>query len=330
MPVYNAASTLQKAVSSIQDQTLQDLEIILVDDGSSDGSVELGRSLAQKDPRIRFFPRPRQGLVQTLNFGLNRCRARYIARMDSDDISRPDRLRRQAEYLENNPDTGLVSGLVNYSGPVQKYFGYYLHVQWINSLLTPEQISLNRFIESPLAHPSVMFRRSLIDRFGPYRAGPFPEDYELWLRWLENRVKMSKIPEKVLDWKDHDQRLSRTDPAYAQDAFFRLKAGYLAAWLEKHNPFHPQVWVWGAGRRTRQRAGHILEHGCLISGYVDIRENAAGNLIHGRPVRHFLDLPGRDEAFIVVFVRTRHAREEIRSFLRSREHVEGCHFVMAA
>jgi glycosyltransferase involved in cell wall biosynthesis len=331
LPVHNPDLGLfRDAVDSILRQTLSDFELIIVDDGSTNGLLCLLESLGKKDPRIRIFFRPWLGLVQALNFGLRHCRGPLIARMDADDLSRPDRLEKQADFLDKYQETGLVSGQVNYLGDSKKNYGYYLYACWINSLTSHETISLNRFIESPLAHPSVMFRKSLIDKLGSYIHGSFPEDYELWLRWLEQGVRMAKIPEIVLDWRDHCHRLSRVHPDYSFENFFKLKAGYLFSWLREHNPQHPRVWVWGAGRRTRQRAEHISEHGCEIVGYIDIRENLSGQFISNRIVRHCTDLPPVGGSFILVYVRKRGAREEIRAFLDARGRVEGRDYIVAA
>ncbi len=330
MPVRNAGSTVSRAVQSILDQTLADFELVVVDDGSTDDTPAILARAAGLDPRIRLITTLDRGLVKALNTGLRLCRAPFVARMDGDDLSRPDRLEKQFSFLRDNPEYGLVSGQVGFLGDKKKSYGYYLYVRWLNTLSTHQDISLNRFVESPLAHPSVMFRTSLATDLGGYADGPFPEDYELWLRWLDQGVKMAKIPCRVLDWQDHETRLSRTHPNYSIEAFFRLKAGYLARWLAKYNPFHPRIWIWGAGRQARQRAEHLSGHGCCIAGYIDIRESLAGNFIQGRPIRHYLDLPAKGECFMLAYVRKRNARQEIRAFLQARGYVEGIDFLLAA
>src|SRR6185436_16591977 len=108
---------------------------------------------------------------------------------------------------ENRP-IGLVGCLVEFGGDRSASEGYALHVDWINALTTPDEIALNRFVESPLAHPSVMFRRELVEKHGGYRAGDFPEDYELWLRWMEAGARMGKVPRVLLTWQDGPGRLS--------------------------------------------------------------------------------------------------------------------------
>ena len=225
---------------------------------------------------------------------------------------------------------GLVACRVEFGGNREAQAGYAAYVDWTNSLLEPEAIALNRFVESPLAHPSVMFRRELVDRFGGYRQGAFPEDYELWLRWLDAGVRMAKLPEVLLTWSDPPGRLSRTDGRYSVRAFYECKLEYLARWLAANNPRHPEVIVWGAGRETRKRAELLVRHGIRIVAYVDIDPRKLGQTIHGRPVLREDDLPAPGRGFVVSCVGSRGARDDIRGRLSGRGDVEGVHFILAA
>lgn len=144
---------------------------------------------------------------------------------------------------------------VRFGGDPHVAAGYARHVSWTNRLLTHDEISLARVVESPLAHPSVTFRRELVERWGGYREGDFPEDYELWLRWLEAGVRMDKLAESLLVWNDSPTRLSRCDRRYDKEAFYRLKARYPGRWLAAHNPHHPAVVrsASGTSRSLRRR-----------------------------------------------------------------------------
>ena len=329
MPVRNAGPTVARAVASIQAQTLNDWELIAIDDDSKDASRFILIEMAQVEPRLRIL-RTKGGIVPALNAGLAAATGDYVARMDADDESHPERLAKQAEFLRTNPDIGLVSCRVGYGGDRATNEGYALHVDWINTLLTPEDIALNRFVESPLAHPSVMFRRHLIEECGNYRSGDFPEDYELWLRWMDADVRMAKLADELLTWHDLPGRLSRTDSRYSPEAFYRLKARWLAEWLKHHvDPPRP-VWVWGAGRPTRQRAAHLAEHGITIAGYIDVDAKKTGQKISGVPVVPASELPPAGESFILGYVGTRGARDLIRSALLRAGRREGEDFLMCA
>ncbi|MES2695025.1 MAG: glycosyltransferase family 2 protein, partial [Verrucomicrobiota bacterium] len=268
LPVRDGAQVVTRAVESICGQTLRDWELVVVDDGSRDGTAEMLARLAQRDPRVRVVTQGREGIVAALNAGIAVARGELIARMDADDVAMPERLAAQAEFLRENRDVGVVSCLVEFGGDRAASAGYALHVDWINSLVTPEEIMRNRFVEAPLAHPSAMFRRDLVARLGGYRAGDFPEDYELWLRWMEAGVRIAKVPRELLRWNDGAERISRTDTRYGAEAFFRVKAEWLARELQRI-AVGREIWVWGAGRPTRKRAAHLENYGITISGYID-------------------------------------------------------------
>lgn len=342
LPVRNAVATIARAVTSVQRQTLQEWELIVVDDGSTDGTREWLRAAVRDESRLHLVEQSPQGLVAALNAGLAATRGALIARMDADDECHQERLARQAAFLETHPAVGLVSCLVGFGGDEVVSAGYALHVAWVNSLVTAEQIALSRFVESPLAHPSVMFRRELVERHGGYRSGDFPEDYELWLRWLEAGVAMAKVPSELLTWHDTPGRLSRTDPRYEPEAFFRVKAGYLAREVgrilrmsrapaaRRDDSPCPEVWIWGAGRHTRKRAALLADHGVRIAGYIDVDVKKTGKVVGGVPVIGPEDLPPPGGIFVLGYVSKRGAREYNRAELVRRGYVEGRDYLMGA
>ena len=318
MPVYNEADLLGEALASLSRQTERDFEIVAVDDGSTDATWSVLQDWAWRDRRLRAVRQEHAGIVAALNRGLAEARGRYIARMDADDTAHPDRLRLQADYLDRHPETGLVACRAEYLGDARRNRGLALFVEWTNSLVSAEEIAAYRFVESPLVHPTVMFRRELVERYGGYRDGPFPEDYELWLRWLEAGVRMEKLPRALVGWRDRPRRLTRTDPRYSVEAFFRVKAPYLARWLAAHNPHHPDVVVWGAGRTTRKRLRYLTELGVRVKAYVDIDPRKIGYRIAEAPVIPPEELPGPGECFVLQYVGSRGAREDVEQRLEEK------------
>lgn len=329
LPARNAAATIARAVASVQSQTLRDWELLAIDDGSKDATRFILIEMAQLDPRIRVL-RTKAGIPGALNAGIAAATGEFVARMDADDESAPDRLEKQAAFLAANPLIGLVGTRVDFGGDPVQAEGYALHVEWVNTLLTPEEIALNRFIESPFAHPSVMFRRHLVDDHGGYREGDFPEDYELWLRWMDAGVPMAKLPETLLTWHDLPSRASRTDPRYSPEAFYKLKAFWLAEWLQRELEPTRGVWIWGAGRPTRQRAANLTDHGIKIAGYIDVDAKKTGKLVGGVPVVSPDELPPQETSFILGYVGVRGARELHRAVLEKSGRREGRDFLMCA
>lgn len=330
MPVRDAAATLDAAVRSVVQQTDHDWELVAIDDGSTDGSRAILERWARCDSRIRVLAQPPLGIVAALEAGLRAARAPLIARLDADDVCHPERLARQRAHLDTRPDVGVVGCRVVFGGDRQRQAGYARYVDWTNALLDHEAIALNRFVESPLVHPSVVFRRAVVERAGGYREGQFPEDYELWLRWLEAGVRVEKVDAALLTWNDAPARLSRRDARYAPEAFFAVKAPYLARWLAACNCHHPEVVVWGAGPRTRRRVRRLIEHGIRIAAYVDIDPRKVGRRLDGRPVLAPADLPPAGRCFVVACVAAHGAREAIEAALRAAGYRAGADYVLAA
>ena len=325
LPTYNAATTIRRAIRSMQQQSLRDWELILVDDGSEDDTITLLESIISEDDRIKLLKKPHEGIVAALNTALQAASAPIIARMDADDVMLPHRLERQLEWLEKHPQTGLVSCLVEHIGDAEQQ-GYAHYVDWINGLQSHKQISLNRFVDAPLAHPSVMFRRECVEQYGGYREGDFPEDYELWLRWLEAGVRMEKVPEVLLQWHDEPERLSRTHEAYREAAFDQIKAPYLMRWLEANNPWHPKVYVWGAGKKSRRRLEPLAQAGLEVAAFFDVKHK---NRQLDIPVLDFQKIATMDELFVLSMVNVRGVREKIKDYLEAHGKSEGRSFIFA-
>ncbi|HSP43193.1 MAG TPA: glycosyltransferase [Luteolibacter sp.] len=327
MPVRDAATTLEAAVGGIMNQTFADWELLAVNDGSSDDTAEMLDGFTRRDPRVKVIQTPPQGIAKALKTGCTAAAGEWIARMDADDTMHPERLAAQLDFAQRHPDLDVVSCLVEYGGGAA---GYAAHVDWINSLRTPDEIELRRFIESPVAHPSVMFRRGLLDRHGGYRDGDFPEDYELWLRWLDAGARFGKVPRKLLLWNDPPSRLSRTDPRYAVEQFYQTKCRYLARWLRMNVDPARNLWLWGAGRITRRRFDALEAEGCRFEGFIDVDPKKSNRHRDGRRVLMADDLPGTEDSFIVTGVGNRGARETIHAYLTARSWIEGRDFIMAA
>ncbi len=331
LPVWNAAGTIARAVESVRAQTFSAWELIAVDDGSTDGTREIVHELARAEPRIKVVEQAHAGVAVAANAAMAAARGEFIARMDADDVSHPERLAEQVRWLEDGAKRGVdvVGCLVEFGGDRAAGEGYARHVDWVNALITPEEIALNRFVEQPVANPSVMFRRELVARHGGCRDGDFPEDYELWLRWLDAGVRIEKVPRVLLTWHDAPTRLTRTDARYAPDAFFRMKAEWIARELARVAGGR-RTFVWGAGRHTRKRAAHLTAHGVSIAGYVDVDAKKTGRGLGGTgvPVIAPEALPPPGEIFVLSYVTTRGAREFNRDELMRRGYAEGRDFLM--
>jgi glycosyltransferase involved in cell wall biosynthesis len=209
MSVYNAERYVAEAVESILNQSSGDFEFLIIDDGSTDGSLQILRRYAARDARIRLTSRHNRGVAATLNELLGRARGEYIARMDADDIAMPHRLRKQADYLESHPECVMVGCRVwrcdEEGDPVGEYPTLHEH----------NEIDAFHFqMTGPaLVHPSVMMRRDAVQAVGGYR-GFHIEDIDLYLR-LAERGRLARLPEFLLNYRVHSDNLSFTNVSSA-------------------------------------------------------------------------------------------------------------------
>jgi len=326
LPFFNAELTLNRAIESITQQSLKNFECILINNNSTDNSVEIAKNWTKKDIRFILIHEKQQGVMFASNTGSRHACGKYVARMDSDDVSRPHRLKRQSEFLDLNPDYDAVAGKVKHISHSENTKGFAHYVKWVNSVQTYVEILNKQFVESVIVNPSAMWRKELGERFGMYESGKFPEDYEMWLRWLGKGMKIKKLKEIVLDWHDSDTRLTRTQSIYSDSSFYKIKTKYLAKWLEKNNPFHPKVAIWGASRISRRRAKLLTQYGIEIECFIDTKK---GRLLNHKII-YFEETPSPDKIFILTYIKQMNARDEIQEFLDGKGYEEGINYLLVS
>jgi glycosyltransferase involved in cell wall biosynthesis len=324
LPCHNAAATLDEAVESILHQTLGDFEIVAVDDGSTDGTANQLDRWARQDGRMRVLHGPRAGLIESLNTGLAECRASLIARMDADDRSLPERFASQAAWLDACPDLAAVGCLVEAFPPESVGPGLQLYLDWQNSLMTPEHIAREIYVESPLVHPSVMMRAEWLRRAQGYQEHGWPEDYDLWLRLHAAGGQFAKVPRTLLQWREHSGRLTHGDPRYSIDSFLRAKAFYLS-----RGPLEDRrsVILWGAGIVGKKLSRLLLADGLPVRAFVDIDPAKIGRTRRGLPVigpQDFMTLWERSpRPVLLAAVGARNVRGLVRQQITSFGLLEG-------
>ncbi|RLJ17792.1 glycosyl transferase [bacterium endosymbiont of Escarpia laminata] len=314
LPFRDAATTLDPCLDSIRQQTFRDFRLLAINDHSRDDSCSVVQQHANCDKRIRLLHNPHPGLVNALNFGLMQATSPLIARMDADDLMDQQRLQLQLDYLQQNKIITLVGCQVRLFPKNLIHAGYREYVRWQNQCLDPDEIAADIYIESPFAHPSVMFRRKAIIETGGYREGMFPEDYDLWFRLHRAGHRMAKLPQILLDWRESENRTSRQDPRCSREAFDWLRAHYLA-----RDPLllarRDELVIWGAGRKTRKRCQRLLEQGFQVKAWIDIDPRKIGNRLQGVPVVSPEWLLQESKPFVLVYVTNHGARDLIRQEL---------------
>jgi len=197
LSVFNEEKYIVDTITSVLDQTYENFELIIIDDASTDKTLEILKSF--NDTRINIFTNNRNiGQTKTLNIGLDKCRGRYIARIDGNDIMTENRLTKQFDYLENNPDTKVVGSFFYLIDELGESIGT---AKWPCGL----EYNLFRSIcgKNPVGHPAVLMEKNVIKEVGKYREEFwFAQDYDLWLRLFERGYLIDNIPEYLTIYRE--------------------------------------------------------------------------------------------------------------------------------
>lgn len=203
MPVYNSSRFIASAVASILNQTFSDFEFIIIDDGSTDNSLEILKTYQQQDYRIRLISRGNKGLIATLNEAIVMAGAPLIARMDADDISYPERLAKQFTFLQENQEYVAVGTRVQLIDEIGDPICFFAQKTTHDDIDTDHLNGKG----GAIVHPASMFRVEAFHKVGGYRAEYIhAEDFDLWLRMAEVG-KLANLPEVLFDYRMHAQSI---------------------------------------------------------------------------------------------------------------------------
>jgi GT2 family glycosyltransferase len=232
MSVYNGERYLPEAVESILNQTLQDFEFIVIDDGSTDRTPDILRSY----PELEVVSQPNAGLTPSLNRGFRLAQGRYIARMDADDVALPTRFERQVAYLDAHPQVGLL-GTAYYQIDDQ---GKILRQVVMPCSDHELRLALARY--NPFLHSSIMVRKELAEKLGYYDEDErykCCEDYEFWIR-LARRSQLANLDEALVKWRLHQANVTTRDDDHKLRGDVRLRSRVIR---EQGLPLHYWFYV---------------------------------------------------------------------------------------
>lgn len=214
MPVYKGDNYLSEAVDSILYQTFSDFEFIIICDDPTDKTRDFLDKYKQKDFRMKIYYQERQGLVNSLNRGFSLAQGEYIARMDADDISHPERLETQLDYLDN-PQINFVCSwidIINETGET---------IDHVADISSSEEIYYTLNFRNCIAHGSVMFRKNIIDVVGSYDESYVTEDYHLWHR-VSKKYIIHKIDVPLYAWRTHETSISSVNSNKLSEAAYGI------------------------------------------------------------------------------------------------------------
>lgn len=225
MPVFNAERFVEEAAQSVLSQSFADIELIAIDDGSTDQSKAILDRLRRHDGRVTLISRENRGLVESLNEGIDLAGGEWIARMDADDISLPHRFERQLEWLDSSGADICGSWIKPFGGSDRRIMKY---------PQTDEAIKVEMLFASPFAHPTVMMRTKIARSLKYDKAWEKVEDFDLWVRASASRCRMANVPEVLLNYRQHENQISTADHdrqnAAAQRILYRVAAEFSSQW----------------------------------------------------------------------------------------------------
>lgn len=215
MPAYNAEAYIGQAIESVLQQSFTDFEFIIVNDGSKDNTLNVIKRY--NDPRIKLIDQANKGLIDTLNDSINIASADIIARMDADDICKPNRFQVEYDFLTNNPDHVLVGSVVDI---IDKDGNYLMPLYPVG--YTHDEIVTNIDVKCPFNHPSVMFRKDAVIRAGYYPKNALTfEDHLLWKK-LANIGKVHNLKDVLLQYRFNPESVT-IDEKWRGDLFIQLR-----------------------------------------------------------------------------------------------------------
>ncbi len=279
VPLFNSEEYIKDAIESVLNQSYENFELLVIDDGSTDKSAEIVSQF--KDSRIKLHRRNHSGLIDGLNYGLAVAKGEVIARFDNDDICLEGRLKNQISFLKGHPDVGVVAGgayLIDETGKIRK------------SISMPEHHDdISHCLESffnPIIHPAVVIRKDILSSLGGYgKRFQAAEDYDLWLRLLRKGIKFHNLPYPIIKLRKHSKNMSMVQlKSSTRSCFFSLFEHFF--W--KKNRVEITALTWDLQEQLMKKAeGIILDTGLIETWCwrVKVRENLKTD-----PLGSFIDI----------------------------------------
>lgn len=312
LPCRDAAEFVPLAIRSLEKQTLREFRVVAVNDGSDDETGDILERWAKRDDRVRVLHLDRVGLEAALEAGSEACEGRLLARIDADDVAHPRRFAEQVEFLAAQPEVTALGTHIRYFPHGDVGLGARRYQRWLNGLADPDRLARDIYVECPIAHPTLMVRRSAFEEVGGYRSNGWPEDYDLLLRLHIAGARLANIPRVLHFWREGNHRASRSNGRYSAEAFRACKINYLRQTVLENRK---SVAVWGAGRVGKDFARSLRDSGIKVERFYDIDPRKIGQQVYGASVADAREVGPDLETYLLVAVGSPGARELIREEL---------------
>lgn len=309
MPVKNTGKYLKECLDSIFNQTFKKWELIAVDDGSSDDSLEILKACENDDNRIMVFTNNGSGIIDALRHAYSKSSGNYITRMDSDDVMMPEKLQLMVQQLQTNGKGFLAVGLVEYFSEDKLGEGYQKYTSWLNHLTRKNSNFSDIYKECSIPSPCWMVIREDLDVAGAFASDIYPEDYDLAFRFRKTGMKISGVNKVLHRWRDYSMRTSRTHEHYSDNRFARLKVMHF---ISQDRDENKDLILWGAGKKGKQIAKLLTERDVKFI-WVTNNPKKIGRHIYNILLEDVSTLDQFKNAQIIIVVSSPNDQNEIRN-----------------
>ncbi len=324
MPVKNAAVYLRECLDAILAQTLDDWELLAVDDHSTDISGAILNEFSKKDKRIQVFDNQGNGIIEALRLAYSHSTGAYITRMDADDLMPFQKLDTLRRLLINAGQGCVATGLVKYFAEEGIKDGYRKYENWLNTLTRTRTNFTDIYKECVIPSPCWMLHRTDFEACGAFGADRYPEDYDLCFRMYEAHLKVLASGDILHLWRDHPSRASRNDEHYADNRFLQLKLYYFLKLEKKKNR---ELVIWGAGKKGKNIAQSLIQQNISFD-WVCENDRKIGVDIYGQILQSPTAISQLDDPQIIIAVAGEVAQNEIITYLQKNKFKKGLDYFL--
>ncbi len=280
MPAKNAAIFIEACILSVIQQTRTDWELIIVDDHSTDNTIEIIEKYTQKDRRINGLINEGDGILPALRLAQQHISGEYVTRMDADDLMPEDKLKTLLSLLQNSPPKSVATGKVQYFSRQPVSHGYLKYQDWLNGVVERDSFLDEIYRECTIASPNWMMHTSDFFSIGGYDSLLYPEDYDMVFQLRNNGFKIVGAKTITHLWREHPSRASRNLKVYQQDAFFELKMNHF---LKMEKISTSSLVLWGTARKGKLVARKLLDSHQLFT-WIDWQNSKYSAGIYGEVI----------------------------------------------
>ncbi len=312
MPAKNAAKYLEECLDSIVNQSVQNWELLVVDDHSTDNTIEILNEYRDRDPRVSVWKNEGKGIIDALRTAFRKASGNFITRMDADDIMSMHKLRNLFELVKEVTHPCVAVGKVEYFSEGILGDGFKQYAEWLNGLGENHVKHFDEiFKECVIPSPAWMCSRDHLQMIGAFDESRYPEDYDLCFRFCVHNFEVRKTKDLVHHWRDYPERTSRNDEHYKDHRFLDLKMYYFINHFKAND--RPLV-IWGTGKTAKKIALSLNENGITYHWVTD-NSKKIGHNIYGTIVEHFSKVKELNDAQVIVRVANKEEQQQIKDFL---------------